>query len=350
MPRELQPAAAASRRRPSGNVVDGAAEAVLDLLQLGQRGLDPQHAAVRCRCPVQRRLRRGLTIDHTTSPMPSAASRSDSGGRGGVRDHRAALRGEAERQLDEALDALGDQLGVRGLRLRAPVVAGSAGVGARASMSNITVVRSTPETPSTSEWWTFEMTAKRPSSSPSTSQISHSGFERSRRWEKMRADQLAQLVLGAGRRQRGMAYVVPRLKEGSSIHIGRPISSAGGRASAGSAAPGAAASRRGPRSPRARAAALRTRARRRCACASRPREPETTRRPRSGDPCASACRPCSSPFGRVSRRRAYLGDTRHASPERGTATFHCACVDARDGSVPHWHAMCPLARPVQRCS
>ncbi len=45
---------------------------------------------------------------------------------------------------------------------------------------------STPETPSTSAWWVFEISAKRLSSRPCTSQISHSGFERSSRWEKMR--------------------------------------------------------------------------------------------------------------------------------------------------------------------
>ena len=42
-------------------------------------------------------------------------------------------------------------------------------------------------TPSTMQWWTFESSAQRSSSSPSTIQISQSGFERSRCWEKTRA-------------------------------------------------------------------------------------------------------------------------------------------------------------------
>ena len=57
------------------------------------------------------------------------------------------------------------------------------GVGAR---SNRTVAMSTPEIPSTSAWWVFDTSAKPPSARPWTSHISHSGFERSRRWEKIR--------------------------------------------------------------------------------------------------------------------------------------------------------------------
>ena len=60
---------------------------------------------------------------------------------------------------------------------------GSAGTGDR---SNRTVAMSTPETPSTSAWCVFEISAKRPPSRPCTIQISQSGFERSRRWEKIR--------------------------------------------------------------------------------------------------------------------------------------------------------------------
>ena len=45
---------------------------------------------------------------------------------------------------------------------------------------------STPETPSTSAWWVFEMRANLPPSKPWISQTSQSGLERSRRWEKMR--------------------------------------------------------------------------------------------------------------------------------------------------------------------
>ena len=45
---------------------------------------------------------------------------------------------------------------------------------------------STPETPSTSAWCVFEMSEKRPPSSPWTIHTSQSGFERSSRWEKIR--------------------------------------------------------------------------------------------------------------------------------------------------------------------
>ena len=46
---------------------------------------------------------------------------------------------------------------------------------------------STPETPSTMQWWVLPTIAKRPPFSPSTSQSSQSGFERSSCWEKIRA-------------------------------------------------------------------------------------------------------------------------------------------------------------------
>ena len=45
---------------------------------------------------------------------------------------------------------------------------------------------STPEIPSTSAWWVLAISAKRPPDMLCTSQISHSGLERSRRWEKSR--------------------------------------------------------------------------------------------------------------------------------------------------------------------
>ena len=53
--------------------------------------------------------------------------------------------------------------------------------------SNSTVAMSTPATPSTSEWWVFEISAKRRLRSPSTSQSSQSGFVWSSCWEKTRA-------------------------------------------------------------------------------------------------------------------------------------------------------------------
>ena len=52
------------------------------------------------------------------------------------------------------------------------------------------------------------MSAKRPSSSPCTSHSSHSGFERSRRWEKIRPTSWRSCSTAAGRGQRGVAHVV----------------------------------------------------------------------------------------------------------------------------------------------
>ena len=57
---------------------------------------------------------------------------------------------------------------------------------------------STPETPSTRQWWLLPIDAKRPPSTPSTSHISHSGFERSRRCEKIARREGPQLLLDPG--------------------------------------------------------------------------------------------------------------------------------------------------------
>ena len=60
---------------------------------------------------------------------------------------------------------------------------------------------STPETPSTRQWWVLVTIAKRSPSTLSTSHISQSGFERSRRWEKTRAARVRSCssLPGAGR-------------------------------------------------------------------------------------------------------------------------------------------------------
>ena len=64
---------------------------------------------------------------------------------------------------------------------------GSGWAGGSGSASNRTVVMSMPETPSTRQWWLLPTIANRPPDSPSTSQSSQTGFERSRRWENTRA-------------------------------------------------------------------------------------------------------------------------------------------------------------------
>ncbi len=100
----------------------------------------------------------------------------------------------------------------------------SGGVGSR---SNRTVARSTPEMPSTSEWWVFEISAKRSPSSPSTSQFSHSGLSRSSGWEAIRAASRnsCSSLPGAGSAVWRTWYSM--LKSGSSTHSGRPVSSGG---------------------------------------------------------------------------------------------------------------------------
>ncbi len=74
--------------------------------------------------------------------------------------------------------------------------------------SMITASRSVPDTPSTMAWCVFDSMAQRPSSRPSTTQISHSGLERSSCWAMTRPDQLAQLGLAAGGGQGRVAHVV----------------------------------------------------------------------------------------------------------------------------------------------
>ena len=87
---------------------------------------------------------------------------------------------------------------------------GGAGGGTVGSVSNRTVVMSTAEMPSTSAWWLFAISAKRPSagsSSPpqspsrSTSHISHSGFVRSSGWANSRPARFCSCssLPGAGR-------------------------------------------------------------------------------------------------------------------------------------------------------
>ena len=54
----------------------------------------------------------------------------------------------------------------------------AAGSGSRWRSSS-SASRSVPATPSTMQWWNFEISAQRPSSKPSTIHISHSGLARS---------------------------------------------------------------------------------------------------------------------------------------------------------------------------
>ena len=93
--------------------------------------------------------------------------------------------------------------------------------------SNSTVIRSTPAIPSTSAWWDLEISAKRPPSSPWTSHVSHSGFARSSRCEWMRAASARNCSSEPGCGSAVWRTWYSRLKLGSSIQIGRPVSSGG---------------------------------------------------------------------------------------------------------------------------
>ena len=68
--------------------------------------------------------------------------------------------------------------------------------------------------PSISEWWVLVISAKRSSSRPSISHISHSGFERSSCWEKIRAVRSCSCSHAAGGGQRGVADVVLEVEAG----------------------------------------------------------------------------------------------------------------------------------------
>ena len=84
--------------------------------------------------------------------------------------------------------------------------------------------------PSTSAWWVLEISAKRLPSSPWTSHVSHSGFARSSCWEWMRAARLRSCSSEPGCGSAVWRTWYSRLKLGSSIHTGRPVS-IGGNAS-----------------------------------------------------------------------------------------------------------------------
>ena len=73
---------------------------------------------------------------------------------------------------------------------------------------------STPATPSTRAWCVLLTSAKRLRSRPCTSQSSQSGFERSSACENTPPRDVLQLLLGPGRRKRGVAHVVGEVEVG----------------------------------------------------------------------------------------------------------------------------------------
>ena len=90
--------------------------------------------------------------------------------------------------------------------------------------SMITASRSVPATPSTIAWCVLASMAQRSSSSPSTTQISQSGLDRSKRCDITRPTSLrsSDSPPGAGRAVWRRWYSM--LKWGSSTHTGRPRS------------------------------------------------------------------------------------------------------------------------------
>ena len=105
-------------------------------------------------------------------------------------------------------------------------LSGAMGVGV-GKVSKSTVVMSTPDTPSTRAWCVLLMSAKRPPSRPCTSHSSHSGLDRSSRWEKIRPASMRSWSWLPGLGSAVCRTWYSRLKRGSSTHSGRPISSLG---------------------------------------------------------------------------------------------------------------------------
>ena len=87
--------------------------------------------------------------------------------------------------------------------------------------SMTTASRSVPATPSTSAWCVLDSMAQRPSSSPSTTQISHSGFDRSSCCAMTRPTSLRSSLSPPGRRERRVAQVVLDV-EVRVVHPDRP--------------------------------------------------------------------------------------------------------------------------------
>ena len=212
------------------------------------------------------------------APMPARASEPGGGGglcqprddaRRGPRSDAAGAPNDlarADQPLDQRLarscGALGSGSGIHCSR-------GGAVSGGSFSRSKRTVVMSTPETPSTMQWWVLATIAKRPPSSPSTSQSSQSGFERSSCWEKTRAARFRSCSSLPGAGQGGVADVVVEVEVGVVDPDGAALAERGrSGASGGSGARGAGARRCGRGTRRSRGRGPRRGSSRRRACAA----------------------------------------------------------------------------------
>ena len=230
------------------DVVDRAAVSVLDPLQLG-RGR-PAVMARRRWGPIST-LKAVLGADMPAPIIfevpPSPLQRPGAARGSAARTPRTISRGLVARSRSASPSSC-RSVGSG----RASHGGASGGPCGSASRSKRTVVMSTPETPSTSAWWLLPTIAKRPPSQPlDQPQLP----ERLRAVELLGEDprgEVAQLLLGAGRRQRGLAHVVVEVEVGV-VDPDRAalVEAARSAASGGSAGPGAAARRCGRGTPRA---------------------------------------------------------------------------------------------------
>ena len=143
----------------------------------------------------------GFRPAQTISPIPSAASRTRASARSGWDSASSAPSTSASPARAAPVSPAATSCVAPGSGCGCQARPEFGICGGSGERSNSTVARSTPAMPSISEWWVFVISAKRSSSRPSISHISHSGLERSSCWEKMRAVSSCSCsnVPGAGR-------------------------------------------------------------------------------------------------------------------------------------------------------
>ena len=202
------------------HVVDRAAVGRPDALDVGQVGVGPGVAPVGPDRPVEAGGRGGPDEAGQSEHLGDLRTRRACAG-GGGRASRAP--GTARRGWWRGRPRRRGQPGGRRRRPGLPVVLQRAGTSG--DRSRMTDSSSVPDTPSTRQWWTLDTMAQRPSSRPSTIQISHSGLVRSSCWDMTRPTSRRSPASppGAGRAVWRTWYSM--LKCGSSAHTGRPSDS-----------------------------------------------------------------------------------------------------------------------------
>ena len=196
------------------DVVDRAPERVLDALEVGQLLAHPDEPPVRPDLDVERRLgRRVHPGPHDLAEPLERLARllQRLAGRLAAATTRAAVPNGSDTSPRTPRAAMSRRLGVGcGVQARSGCSTG-AGTGVR---SNSTVARSTPDTPSTSAWCVLVMSAKRPPSRPVHEPHLPQRLGAVERLRVHARGERAQLRLGAGRRQRGVAHVVLEVEAG----------------------------------------------------------------------------------------------------------------------------------------